>query len=599
MRQYFYPIALFFIVGVFFYKIFSGLLPVPTDALVGLYHPWRDAYITEYPRGIPFKNFLITDPIRQQIPWRKIAIDQWKKGQIPWWNPYTFSGTSLAGNIQAAVFYPFNILFFLFSFPVAWTVLIVIQPILAGIFLFLFLKHKDIHPLAALVGSVAWCFSGFNIAWLTWGTIVHVAIWLPLILLSLEKIKEGRNKWWLVLAIGLSMQILAGHIQIAFYSGLFASMYWLIHIRRSVKTIGKAVFVAIFLTSIQWMPFIASLISSARLSEENWTKEGFFLPWQHLIQFVAPDFFGNPATLNYWGVWNWAEFAGYIGITPIMFAGIAIASQWKQAKFWAWAILIGLILSLPTPIAQLPYWLNIPVLSVLQPTRLMVLIDLSLAVLAAIGANAYMKKPRKIGFVCVMIGVILAFAWMVTVPGGEQLLVSRRNLYLPTLLFLVTSMLFFIGIRFRRIAFMLLLLLTAFDLLRFGWKFTPFTPREYFFPETRLTEFLEAQPKPFRIMSVDPRIMPPNVSAYYGIETIEGYDPIYSAEYEKLFSAVANVSTPYGFNRILTTKNIDSPLLSQLNVRYVLSLEDIHHPFLTKVFQEGETRVYEYNSSGP
>ena len=33
------------IVGIFFYPtLFGGKLPVPSDSLVGLYHPWRDMY---------------------------------------------------------------------------------------------------------------------------------------------------------------------------------------------------------------------------------------------------------------------------------------------------------------------------------------------------------------------------------------------------------------------------------------------------------------------------------------------------------------------------------------------------------------------------
>ena len=85
--------AFFFVllVGVFFWQtVFQGKLPVPSDTLVGLYHPWRDLYRDTNPRGVPFKNFLITDPVRQQIPWRKIVIDQWKEGIIPTWNPFNF-----------------------------------------------------------------------------------------------------------------------------------------------------------------------------------------------------------------------------------------------------------------------------------------------------------------------------------------------------------------------------------------------------------------------------------------------------------------------------------------------------------------------------
>jgi len=602
MRQYLYPFVFVVIIAVFFYKIFLGLLPIPSDTLVGLYHPWRDIYATEYPRGIPFKNFLVTDPIRQQIPWRKVAIDQWKQGQIPWWNPFTFSGAPLAANIQAAVFYPLNIFFFVFSFPVAWTILIVVQPLLAGLFLFAYLLHKRLHPASSLLGAVAWSFSGFSVSWLTWGTIMQTALWLPLVLLSLEKIKDGAKNWWLILTLGLTMQLLAGHAQIALYSMIFAGVYWFVFIRGHAKDIAKAIILFIFLTSIQWWPLLMSMRSSARVAESVWLKDGFFIPWQHLIQFVVPDFFGNPATLNYWGTWNWAEFAGYIGIAPLLFVGIAISSDWKRAKFWAFTIIIALLLALPTGIAKLPYGLHIPVISVLQPTRLIVIIDLCLAVLAALGMNTYMKKSSKVSLALVVVGVIILIAWLVTIPGGENFLVSRRNLFLPTGFFIVASTALFIGHRFQLLRFavvVFLLCVTVFDLLRFGWKFTPFTSIEYFFPETGITQFLQAQPKPFRIMSVDVRIMPPNVSAYYGIETIEGYDPIYSAEYEKLFATVANMSVPYGFNRILTTKNIDSPLLPQLNVRFVLSLEDISRPFLTKVFQEGETRVYEYTSVGP
>src|SRR3989344_4059292 len=156
----------------FFYQtILFGKLPVPSDALVGLYHPWRDLYNDTNPRGIPFKNFLITDPVRQQIPWRKIAIDQWKEGKIPLWNPYNFSGTPILANIQTAALYPLNILFLIFPFIDAWTTLIMLQPLLAGLFMYWYLRSLALRSVASLLGAIAWSFSGFNIAWLTWGTM--------------------------------------------------------------------------------------------------------------------------------------------------------------------------------------------------------------------------------------------------------------------------------------------------------------------------------------------------------------------------------------------------------------------------------------------
>src|SRR5689334_7457327 len=83
----------------FFKQVFiGGYLPIPSDTIVGLYHPYRDLLAKEYPRGIPFKNFLITDPVRQLYPWRQLVINAEKKLQVPLWNPYNFSGTPLLAN---------------------------------------------------------------------------------------------------------------------------------------------------------------------------------------------------------------------------------------------------------------------------------------------------------------------------------------------------------------------------------------------------------------------------------------------------------------------------------------------------------------------
>src|SRR5579871_5293766 len=99
MRKFF-PIVIIIAVVLFFFKPFivQKLLPIPTDTIVGLYYPFRDLYAPTNPRGIPFHNSLITDPVRQLYPWRKLAIALEKKNQIPLWNPYTFAGVQLSSN---------------------------------------------------------------------------------------------------------------------------------------------------------------------------------------------------------------------------------------------------------------------------------------------------------------------------------------------------------------------------------------------------------------------------------------------------------------------------------------------------------------------
>src|SRR5260221_9217907 len=110
------------IIVIFFRQFFlQNLLPIPSDTIVGLYNPFRDFYVKEFPRGIPFKNFLITDPVRQEYPWRFESILQEKLLELPLWNPYNFAGTPLLANQQSAGLTPFNILFFLLPFPLSWS----------------------------------------------------------------------------------------------------------------------------------------------------------------------------------------------------------------------------------------------------------------------------------------------------------------------------------------------------------------------------------------------------------------------------------------------------------------------------------------------
>ena len=162
MKNYLPQLGILLICIVFFIQFFQkGLLPIPSDTIVGLYHPFRDTYAKEYPRGVPYKNFLITDPVRQQYPWRELAVTMLKQAELPIWNPYAFAGYPLLANIQTAAFYPLNVLFFIFAFPIGWAVLIFLQPLLAGIFFYYYLRHIETSRIGALFGATSWILSGF------------------------------------------------------------------------------------------------------------------------------------------------------------------------------------------------------------------------------------------------------------------------------------------------------------------------------------------------------------------------------------------------------------------------------------------------------
>lgn len=619
------PLVLFLAIVFFFFKGFflHGLLPIPADTLVGLYHPFRDVFAKEYPRGVPFKNFLITDPIRQTYPWRFLAISLEKKLQLPLWNPYSFSGYPLMANMQSSAWYPLNIFLFLLPFSLGWSLLIFLEPLLAGLFTYGYLKNLKISSLGSFLGAFTFSFSGFFVAWFAWGNLLHIALWLPLMLLSVDKLFGTTEKvrWFALLVLSLVFSFLAGHAQLFFYVGLSAFLYFLFHVfisQEKIKYLGIGVLSIIFfliLTTIQLIPTVQLIFLSARnIDQANWHIAGWFIPYQHLIQFIVPDFFGNPATLNYWGVWNYGEFIGYVGILPLILGLSAIVFvRAKKIYFFAILFIASLLFALPTFLGKLPFLYNIPFIDSSQPTRLLLLVDLSLAVLSGYGFDFLQKAQKKLLFIWGVFGLIFLGIWTVVLMHTKflpqvvtsNILVAKHNLIFPTTIFasaLILIVLFIfiekrLSYRLKVVFLSIILLVAVVDQIRFAEKFNPFTPKDYLYPQSTTISFLQSHIGGYRFMTTDSEIMPPNVSDMYRLQSIEGYDPLYIKQYGEFIAAMQrnepDISGPFGFNRIITPHDISSPLINLLGVKYVLSLSDISSPSLVKVFQEGKTRVYE------
>lgn len=617
---------IFVIVSLFFKDIvIKSNLPIPADTIVGLYHPYRDFYAKDYPRGIPFKNSLITDPVRQQYPWKKLVVNLEKNLQLPLWNPYSFSGTPHLANFQSGAFSPFNIIFFILPFSFAWSFNIFLQPFLIAIFTFLFLDNLKLNRKASILGALTFAFCGFSIAWIEWGNILATSLWLPLILLAIDKIFTVNNskiKWSFILIIGLLSSFFAGHLQIFLYLFVTSIAYFILRFLESGKNLKKLIWfislsVIFALTSaIQWIPSLQFIFLSAREADQaNWMIEGWFIPLQNIVQFIVPDFFGNPATLNYFGVWNYGEFIGYIGIISLILAFFAIFFRRdKNTAFFTLLLIVAFVFAFPNILSKLPYKLSLPFLSTSQPTRLIFIIDFALSVLAAFGLDLFLKE-KKIKPILLVLSVFLFLfvgLWLFVFGKGfnlisiDNLLVVKRNLIFPTILFLISTAILIIYLLKEKLGLnkkvteyfaYLIIALLVFDLFRFGWKFLPFTKSEYLYPKTATINFLTKNTQNYRVMETDSRILPPNFSIMYKIQSVDGYDPLYLQRYGELMAAIGrnkpDISTPFGFNRIITPQGYSSPIFSFLGVKYVLSVEELNTGGFNKVFEEGSTKVYQ------
>lgn len=593
----------------------SVKIPFPADALVGLYHPFRDISLEGYsPATFPTKNPLITDPVLQAYPWKFQVIENVKSGNLPLWNPYSFSGQPLLANIQSSTFQFTNLLFFIFPFNIAWAATLILPSLMATIFMFLFLRDLNLSKAASVFGAVILPFTGFFIAWLSWGSIVATVMWLPFILLAINRIcKNSSPLWFLAIIFAVSQVILSGHWQAGSYVILAGAVYLIFKIKSLIKNLGLivvALSLGIIVSAVQILPAQEMLKLSARDVDQGYYpgRQDWFIPYEHLIQLISPDFFGNPTTYNYWGIFNYGEFVSFIGIIPLVFGLHAFSKKSPNLKFFAVLAVLALIFGLENPISKIPYVLNVPFISSAQPSRIIFLLDFALVGLAAVGLDLFLKEKSKIkivlpAFLVLLILLVLAglayagtfFPEFLEIDTSK---VALRNLAIPTLTVLAFLILVFLSKLNipQSLLIALIIILTITELFRFGSKFISFSKISLIFPQTETTKFLASREKPFRILSTDRRIMHPNISSVYGIESVDGYDPLYLLSYNQLVSSwqadSPNVS-PSAFNRIVTPQKYDSPIASLLNVKYVLTFDDLTSPNFSKVHQEGQTKVYE------
>src|SRR5579883_895851 len=86
-----WPILIIFSVWfIFSYPYFlQHRVPFPSTYAVNFFPPWSAYHLYDG----PVKNNAMPDVIDQIFPWKQFTIESLKQGQIPLWNPFSFSGT--------------------------------------------------------------------------------------------------------------------------------------------------------------------------------------------------------------------------------------------------------------------------------------------------------------------------------------------------------------------------------------------------------------------------------------------------------------------------------------------------------------------------
>lgn len=522
-------------------------IPFASDYLVN-FSPW-----SPYPGfSSPVKNNAMPDVIGQIVPWKTFTIDSLKNGQIPFWNPYSFSGTTHLANYQSAVLSPFNILFFLLPFVDAWSLLVLLQPLLAGIFMLIYLRSINLKNISSLFGSVAFMFCGFITAWMGYATLGYAILFLPLCLFAVEQFyKTKQFKYMFLFSLCFPLSFFSGHFQISLYFLFFVCLYLLFKfIETGNKKAAFYTFIYLFFGLLlilpQVLPSIEAYSQSLRSSIFQKTE---VIPWSYIPSLFAPDLFGNPVTRNDW-FGHYAEWNGFIGTVSILLSFYALFSyKNKKVLFFVSTAVITILLSFQTPLLDFLVFLKVPVLSTSAAGRIIVLFSFSAAVLASFGLEAFEtdlrnRKPKKIFFWFAIICSIITSLWAVIffklfIPL-DKVVIARQNLLLPTVFaFLLTSTIVFSLVKKGKyifIASIFLLAILSFDMLRFAIKWQPFGPKNLFYPNIPIAKELKNIQSSERALAS----FGAEGSITYKAASLEGYDAVYINRYGEFISSLSS-----------------------------------------------------------
>ena len=613
----------------FFYKsFFHGQISFPGDLLISEYNPWKAySYFGYVPATFPSK-LQYFDVAHQIYPWKTFVIDALKSGQIPLWNPYSFSGAPLLANIQSTVFAPLNTLYFIFSVPIAWTISILLQPLIASIGTYLFARKIGIQKAGSALSGLAYGYSLFMSVFLEYNTLGHVLAYLPFSLLAVEiLVKKISRLSILIFVASIVFTLFAGHIQISAFNLIFICIYIFIRCINAKKPyllilLGTLTSLSFGICSVLLLPVFELIKFSARVNQNyQFLIEKLLIQPSQTVLFFSPDFFGNPVTRNYVVQDSYPGNALYIGLFSIIFALSAFVLFKKNwhVRFFTISSIVLLLLFFRTPISEAFYKINIPFFSTGSPTNAIYLLSFSLSILAGWGLSNFEKTGTK-KMLPIAAGILL---FVLANAALMSTIVNRRNLII-TLLGISLFIIILLGRQLLKIdkkyLLLFVILFTTADLFFYFIKFNPFVPKSLVYPDTPIFSYLKKTSGIDRFWGYGEASIDPNFSTQYKIFSPEGEDPLYPKWYGEFIQTADRGKLPEGFtNRTRSNASItaygelDLPtnpyrlkVLDILGVKYVIdkkgsntSLRTFEENRFKRVYEDSTWRVYENLQAAP
>jgi len=296
-----------------------------------------------------------TDLASQFVHWRGFGFGEIARGNLPLWNPHIYSGAPFLAGFQSALLYPLNVLYLVLPLAEAINWGIALHAFLGGLFFYLWALKRGLHPLACFLAGAEFIFCAPWFMHIYAGHLPNLCtmIWAPLLFLAIDGAVEKPGAGWCLLGIlAVAMQILAGHIQYAYYTGIAAVLYLAARLPGTAEQMKALTCFflfyggAVILAAAQILPGIEAGRDSLRgLGVSYEFASMFSFPPENLITWVVPAFFGDMVRFPYWGRWYLWEASLFVSVTGFLLAIYAVGFRPGRERFIP-AAMAGILLLL-------------------------------------------------------------------------------------------------------------------------------------------------------------------------------------------------------------------------------------------------------------
>jgi hypothetical protein len=491
-------------------------------------------------------------------------------GSVPQWNPYLFGGLPFIAAQHGDIFYPTAWLRWIVPTDIGMSLGYAIHLLLAGWFMWLFLRSLRVRWGAAVIGGVAYQLSGIVASMVRPGHDgkMFVSALTPLLFYALLRaVRDGRPWGYGLTALTVGLSMLTPHYQMTYYLLVAAGVWtlWLVFFdperpsgRKwpvSLAAALGAVLLGIAIAALQVVPFLEYIPFSPRAEggpSGGWEyATAYSFPPVEVFTAVLPQFNGIHDT--YWGPNFFKLHSEYLGAVVIVLAVLGWRDGQRRRLVWGLTAIAVLFLLVSfgghTPFYRLWYEVMPMMKKVRAPGMAFFLVAFPVAVLAGLGAERLLARRVTGRAVLIGTGVVAIFA-LLGVLGvlqnvayaladpqqGQRVALNEPELRAGSLRLLVVALLAMAALwavaadRIRGwAAVAAIVVVTAGDLWSMDRRYVePIPGADITFREDPVIAALRAAPKPYRVLDVPyPQfggpVYPGSVLMSYEIPSVLGY----------------------------------------------------------------------------